>query len=364
MAIDPENLKEYEKICTELETIGIENKLIEKKRDIEELQKQASAPDFWSDTEKAQEVSAEIGTLEKSISQLEKIGALKQDIEFILQNETEAEQFSEELNKYLTEFMQLTKEFKLEQLLSGKFDKSSAIFNIFSGQGGTEADDWTEMLMRMYLRYFTKKEWTAEILNKVDGTEAGVSSVSIKVTGPYAYGHLKTEHGTHRLVRISPFNSQGLRQTSFAGVEVTPLVKDVNDIEIKDEDIEFSAVRSSGAGGQNVNKVATSVRIKHIPTGITVTCSTNRSQLQNRNQAMEMLQSKLAFIEEEKRREAISKEKGDVFKASWGNQIRNYVLHPYKLVKDLRTKVETDKVEEVLDGNIENFVSAGIIYLS
>jgi len=322
-------------------------------------------PELWNNQERAKTVNSKISQLKKALEQSNRLLQLAADLDFLASEIKNGE--SAYVNDYQQILLTLTaevEEYKLKRFLSGKLDKFNAVISIFAGQGGTEAHDWTEILLRMYLRYFEKQGWTSEIIEKTPGTEAGISSVSVRVAGDYAYGYLKVEHGTHRLVRISPFNAQGLRQTSFAGVEVVPVVSGDANVEIKPEDIDFSAVRSGGAGGQNVNKVATSVRIRHIPTGILVSSSNERSQLQNKELAMELLRGKLALLEEEKRQNLISSEGGKSFSASWGSQIRNYVLHPYKLVKDLRTKVETDQVEDVLDGKLQEFINAGVKYLA
>jgi len=322
-------------------------------------------PELWNNQERAKTVNSKISQLKKALEQSNRLLQLAADLDFLASEIKNGE--SAYVNDYQQILLTLTaevEEYKLKRFLSGKLDKFNAVISIFAGQGGTEAHDWTEILLRMYLRYFEKQGWTSEIIEKTPGTEAGISSVSVRVAGDYAYGYLKVEHGTHRLVRISPFNAQGLRQTSFAGVEVVPVVSGDANVEIKPEDIDFSAGRSGGAGGQNVNKVATSVRIRHIPTGILVSSSNERSQLQNKELAMELLRGKLALLEEEKRQNLISNEGGKSFSASWGSQIRNYVLHPYKLVKDLRTKVETDQVEDVLDGKLQEFINAGVKYLA
>jgi peptide chain release factor 2 len=365
MNIDTEKLQRFQQGQKLTQEVNLNDKLGEIEVNLRELQEQASKPDFWSNTDKARDISTEIGNLENEKKEIARIKSLESDVEFMIEQVNQGEQsYLDDLHKYLDDYDNLIQQFKLKTFLSGKYDINNAIFSIFAGQGGTEANDWADMLMRMYLRFFAAKGWETEIIDKTPGSEVGISSVTIKVIGRYAYGYCKVEHGTHRLVRVSPFNAQGLRQTSFAGVEVTPSIENEKEVEIKPEEIEFSAVRSAGAGGQNVNKVATSVRIRHIPTGIVVTCSTARTQLANKKQAMEMLAGKLAILEEEKVQSQINQEKGETFKASWGRQIRNYVLHPYKLVKDLRTQVETDKVETVLDGDLEKFVNAGIIFLS
>jgi peptide chain release factor 2 len=251
------------------------------------------------------------------------------------------------------------KQFEKLKFLSGKFDDRDALLSIHAGQGGTESNDWTEMLLRMYQMYCDKKGWKWRVEEVESGSEVGITNVTMRITGEYVYGMLKKEHGTHRLVRISPYNAQGLRQTTFAGVEIIPILEKVDkEIEIPEKDIEFKAVRSGGPGGQKVNKTSSAVQITHIPTGITVHSSTQRSQVQNRENAMSILKSKLARILEEERLETIDNIKGDYKKASWGNQIRNYVLHPYKLVKDLRTNVESNDPESVLDGELDEFIEA------
>jgi peptide chain release factor 2 len=253
---------------------------------------------------------------------------------------------------------------KLEfnQYLSGKYDKSGAIISIHSGQGGTEANDWTEMLLRMYTRYAEDQGWSVEEIHKVKGEETGISTVSMEIQGEYAFGYLKNEAGTHRLVRLSPFNAQNLRQTSFAGVEVLPIIEEdeQNKKDIKKDDIKFKATKSGGPGGQSVNKTATAVIITHIPTGITIHSSSQRSQLQNRKAAMKLLRSKLWVLEEEKLEKEKKQIKGEHKVAAWGNQIRNYVLHQYKLVKDLRTGIESKDPEAILDGKLGKFIEAGI----
>lgn len=346
--------KRFEQIKSKKDLAKLENQIID-------LEKESQTSEFWSDQQKAQGVMQNLGDLKKEVEEVKSLESRVKDT-VSLANEI-SESYTEMVELLESESEKLEKDLEKVELttfLSGKFDHCNAILSIHAGQGGTEAMDWTSMLLRMYVRYCNSIGWKVEVLDQVTGAEAGLQSVSLEIKGRNAYGYLKHEHGTHRLVRISPFNAQGLRQTSFAGVEVTPVVEEDIDFEVKEEEIEFHAVRSSGAGGQNVNKVSSKVRLVHKPTGIAVESSAQRTQHQNRETALRMLKAKLYEIEEAKKNAELSKEKGEYKIAGWGNQIRNYVLQPYKLVKDLRTDIETSQSDSVLDGDLQQFIDAEV----
>jgi peptide chain release factor 2 len=308
-----------------------------KKQQLEDLEKQTFNQYFWIDHEKASDVMKIISNLKKQVDDIEMMQLLLEDCDF------------ENLEKIL-------KEYEIITFLSGEYDAGNTIFSIHAGQGGTEAMDWSSILFRMYTRYFDKKGFKWSVVDQMDGEEAGIKSITMNVEGPFSFGYLKCESGVHRLVRLSPFNANALRQTSFALVEVLPIIKDT-DVEIRQEDLEWEFFRSGGHGGQNVNKVSTAVRLKHIPSGIVVTCQQERQQEQNRENALKVLRGKLWQIKQE----AKDKKLDDMKKvkiASWGLQIRSYVLHPYKLVKDVRTGYEEFNTEKVLGGDLDPFIEA------
>ncbi len=327
---------------------------------LNDLKKQSEDQNLWQDPVKAQELLQNISDLQKNIQTINSIESdIKnlEEFENLLQTEPD-ETLENEMKNQLNSIKKEISNLELQTYLSGKYDKNNAIFSIHAGQGGTEAMDWTSMLQRMYMKFFEKKGWKYDLIDITPGDEAGVKSVYFKIYGDHVYGYLKHEGGTHRLVRLSPFNADQLRQTSFAKVEVSPVIENDNTVSIKPEDVEFSAFRSGGNGGQNVNKVSTAVRIVHKPTGISVSSQSQRSQEQNRNMAMEVLLSKLWAIEQEKQNQEKKDIKGENVVAGWGHQIRSYVLHPYKMVKDLRTRYETSDTTSVLDGNLDDFIEA------
>ncbi len=327
-----------------------------------ELQTLSMEPDFWTNQDHAKAVMREINVIDETLHQLDEITTTYNNVReyWELSRKDDPDSAEQDIINELDILEKKISAFELRQFLSSPYDQRDALLSIHSGQGGTEANDWVEMLMRMYLRFAEKKGWTSEVLHMVRGDQAGIGTVSMQISGPYAYGYLKGELGTHRLVRISPFNAQGLRQTSFAGVEVLPVLEgnDAADLVIPEEDLEFKATKSGGPGGQNVNKRSTAVTITHKPTGITIHSTTQRSQHQNREYAMRLLKAKLWELKQNEQNDEKAKLKGEHKIAGWGNQIRNYVLHPYKLVKDLRTETESSNPDAVLDGDLDLFVEA------
>ncbi len=358
---------EYEQY--KLELLGLEDGINELEssldiagtlKKIEELEQQAAAQDFWDDMENSQKVLQKTKQLKDKVAAYDSLKTSWEDAIVLidLANEENDESMMGEITKAVSEVKEAVEKMTLETLLSGNYDRCDAIMTFHAGAGGTEAQDWAEMLLRMYQMYAQKNGYTTETIDLLPGDDAGIKSATISISGINAYGYLKAEKGVHRLVRISPFDASGRRHTSFASIEVMPEIDDEIEINIKAEDLKIDTYRASGAGGQHINKTDSAVRITHIPTGLVVACQTQRSQHQNKDYAMKMLKSKLAEIAEQQQKEKIEDIKGVQKEIAWGSQIRSYVFHPYNLVKDHRTGFEMGNIGAVMDGDLGGFINA------
>ncbi|HVV25834.1 MAG TPA: peptide chain release factor 2 [Candidatus Saccharimonadales bacterium] len=323
---------------------------------LKELQTASQQPGFWDDSTKAQEIMKQIAKLEARVQPWLDLQSQINDVSEML--ELQDASLKAELEAQLQNISDRFNGLKEELKFNGPYDDHDAILSIYAGAGGTDAQDWTQMLFRMYSRYFENNRWSVTVVDESPGEEAGLKSVTVEVAGPFAYGKLKGEHGVHRLVRLSPFNSDNLRQTSFAKVEVMPMIERPDDLQIDDKDLKIDVYRSGGHGGQSVNTTDSAVRVTHLPTGLTVAIQNERSQLQNKETALTILRSRLAQLQLEQHAEKLGELKGPNQSAEWGNQIRSYVLHPYKQVKDLRTKYETSDPEKILDGDLDPLINA------
>ena len=324
------------------------------------------APDFWDDTERSQNSMKELKRLKDDVETYDRLMEVFEEIEILIEMGYEENDSSvlPEIEEQLSELEREYEAIKIKTLLSGEYDKDNAILTLHSGAGGTEACDWVSMLYRMYLRWAESKGYSTEELDYLEGEEAGIKSVTFQVNGPNAYGFLKAEHGVHRLVRISPFNAAGKRQTSFASLDVMPDIEEDIDIEINEDDLRIDTYRSSGAGGQHINKTSSAIRITHFPTGIVVQCQNERSQHMNKDKAMQMLKAKLYLMKQREQAEKVSGIRGEVKEIGWGNQIRSYVMQPYTMVKDHRTNVEISNVDAVMDGKIDAFINGYLSWLT
>lgn len=328
--------------------------------EIKDLDEQCTAPDFWDDMQNSQKVLQRSKNLKDKVAAFNDIVEGREDglVTIEMAEEENDGSFVDEIKTIVEDLTAKIDKMMLETLLSGKYDNSNAILTFHAGAGGTEAQDWCEMLIRMYQMWAQKNGYTSEIMDSLPGDEAGIKSCVLEISGPNAYGYLKAEKGVHRLVRISPFNSQGKRMTSFSSVEVMPELDDNIDIDIRPDEVKMDVFRASGAGGQHINKTSSAVRLTHIPTGIVASCQTQRSQLQNREYAMKMLKAKLVEIAEQQQKEKISEIQGVQTENGWGNQIRSYVFQPYTMVKDLRTGFEMGNIQAVMDGELNGFINA------
>ena len=334
--------------------------LANKEKRIEELERKMEEPDFWDNPERSQEMMKELKSLKDDKEIYENLESQRDDMETLIEMGYEEDDASviPEIQEILDQFEADFENIRMKTLLSGEYDKKDAIIKLNAGAGGTESCDWCSMLYRMYCRWAEKKGFKTEVLDFLDGDIAGIKAVTFEVNGENAYGYLKSEKGVHRLVRISPFNSAGKRQTSFASCDVVPDIEEDIDIDILDDDLKIDTYRASGAGGQHVNKTSSAIRITHLPTGIVVQCQNERSQHHNKEKAMQMLKAKLQLMKEQEQAEKVSDIRGEVKDIGFGNQIRSYVMQPYTLVKDHRTNEENSNVNAVMDGDIDSFINA------
>ena len=337
-----------------------------KEKRIEELEREMEAPDFWDDAEESQKKMKELKYMKDDLQTYENLRTQMEDMETLIEMgyEENDPDLIPEIQEMLDEFQKSFDDIRVKTLLSGEYDSNDAIVTLHAGAGGTESCDWASMLYRMYTRWADKKGFSLEVLDYLDGDEAGIKSVTFEVRGENAYGYLKSEKGVHRLVRISPFNAAGKRQTSFVSCDVMPDIEEDVDVEIRDDDIRVDTYRSSGAGGQHINKTSSAIRITHLPTGIVVQCQNERSQHMNKDKAMQMLKAKLYLLKQQENEEKLSGIRGEVTEIGWGNQIRSYVMQPYTMVKDHRTSEETGNVDPVMDGNIDLFINAYLKWIA
>lgn len=323
-------------------------------------------PDFWDNPEKSQESMKTLKSLKDDIETYQQLENQYEEIEMLIEMGYEENDPAviPEIEETLQSFQETLEDIRIKTLLSGEYDETNAIVTLHAGAGGTESCDWASMLYRMYTRWADKKGYQVEVLDYLDGDEAGIKAVTFQVNGPKAYGYLKSEKGVHRLVRISPFNAAGKRQTSFVSCDVMPDIEEDVDVEVNADDLRIDTYRSSGAGGQHINKTSSAIRITHLPTGIVVQCQNERSQFQNKDKAMQMLKAKLYMLKQEENAEKLSDIRGEVKEIGWGNQIRSYVLQPYTMVKDHRTSEESGNTDAVLDGGLDPFINAYLKWLS
>ena len=349
-----------------LEEAGRGLDLENKDRQIEELEREMAAPDFWDDPQVSTEKTRKLKSLKDDVSTYYELEAQYQDILDLIElaNEEDDRDMIEEVEADYAKFKEKLENLQTKTLLSGEYDDQNAIITLHAGAGGTEACDWTSMLYRMYTRWADQHGFQVEVLDTLEGDEAGLKSVTFQINGENAYGYLKSEKGVHRLVRISPFNANAKRQTSFSSCEVMPDIEKDLDVEVRDDDIRIDTYRSSGAGGQHINKTSSAIRITHFPSGIVVTCQNERSQLQNKDKAMQMLKQKLFMLKEQENAEKEAEIRGEVMENGFGSQIRSYVLQPYTMVKDLRTGEESGNAQKVLDGDLDQFLRAYLRWLS